>query len=1137
MKKFFTLLTAAALTVASVSAQTLKPELKGAKVRTEQGAKHRTAKIHQNNNLHRITTGQASMNQEKPENLMGLRSNKLSKKAPAKSISKGGAALYGWVIYSDVLAYADQYGLYNASVAQTEQVLENPAVAAVASQGLDAEPGPGYVKDGKLITWGDITFWGFFQIGCYYEVIDLETGEVEDLKMYTGGTHRFTIAGVAYNPDDDCVYGDGSVDGVMGLIKAPADNLFDVTLVKPYGTTSEQHTGLCFNTADHKIYAIDMLGNLERMDTRGQVERLLDKTQLGCPDWYPYIGALGYDAYDNTLYWNAQTNMGSCMYLIDCSSLTSTKLFDYEDGDEFSILYAKDRVVSPDAPAAGEINSVSIQGAATSAVITFTLPTVTVEGEALPASIKYEVLVNGDLYLSGNGKPGEKISGNLAVLPAGLNVFQLVAYTGDHKGIAASVEKYVGYDTPLAPENVTLTRTQISWDAVTQGEHDGYIDAKAVTYQAYLNGEAVGNPVSGTSVKIDIPDSEEQLGYEASVVAIANKLESAPGKSNKVITGNPLEVPVTIAPTEAQGKVCQFAGTGSVQWEVGDPGLYRNTFFIQYDELYDLDAWVFLPAISLTSTSNFYEISMQARNFSDNYPAEYFDICIGKSASPEAMKVLEQDLNPTSTVQTFSALYLAPEAGTYYIGLHATSQKDMAGMCIWDVKVNTTDYTAASPAKVSRLQLEAAAEGKLEATATFTLPTKTMGGQNLPENQQISAVVRGAGSFVTVTGLPGEEKTATVLTEQSTYNNLSTVTVTTKAGELEGLSASSQVWTGVDLPGAPKLNDIVTSTDGLSVELKWDAPTEGENGGYFVPEDCTYWVVMYDDYYEEWYLVEKTDGFTGTASVPAGTAQDFVTFGVCAVNEVGNGPITYASDFLGEALKLPIFCDLAQADDYDPFPGLGTLALSGGGLWMLPYWNQVFEGADLGGLLLAGVGTENGDRSTLVLPHVSTRGTDEASFSIKLYNEENLLPNISLWVASCDDYELVKFGTIDTDFEGFSEQTFRFPAEFQGKNWVQVFIVCDYTDAENQMVLIREMSLSTKAPNVSAVKELNDAQKLIIGGKGEIKFKGLEGLNVVVNRIDGARVAEGKLNGSSISVEKGIYVVKAGDKTAKVIVK
>ena len=131
---------------------------------------------------------------------------------------------------------------------------------------------------------------------------------------------------------------------------------------------------------------------------------------------------------------------------------------------------------------------------------------------------------------------------------------------------------------------------------------------------------------------------------------------------------------------------------------------------------------------------------------------------------------------------------------------------------------------------------------------------------------------------------------------------------------------------------------------------------------------------------------------------------------------------------------------------------------------------------------------------------------------------------------------LYTLGTLPAkDGEGIREVTLKLPAELLNEPWVQIMIDTDIP-TENSYFAMTEVSVTGS----SGVRDLTgDAMSSIRAEEGAVRVKGHEGDHVTVLTADGRTVAYGTAEGNDTLwyLEPGVYVVKAGNESAKIIVR
>lgn len=123
-----------------------------------------------------------------------------------------------------------------------------------------------------------------------------------------------------------------------------------------------------------------------------------------------------------------------------------------------------------------------------SANVAFNMPTTTIDGEALAADETITAYIETEMaYDPVEGKPGERVSLNVETVQ-GNNIIRICPFIGKSRGYEIEVEAYTGVDVPGPVENVKEEIAEdnkslrITWDAPSIGEYGGYINPTGNKY-------------------------------------------------------------------------------------------------------------------------------------------------------------------------------------------------------------------------------------------------------------------------------------------------------------------------------------------------------------------------------------------------------------------------------------------------------------------------------------------------------------------------------------------------------------------------------------------------------------------------------------------------------------------------------
>ena len=742
--------------------------------------------------------------------------------------------------------------------------------------------------------------------------------------------------------------------------------------------------------------------------------------------------------------------------------------------------------------------------------VPFTMPDMMTDGTPIEGEVKYTTYLDGKVYSSGNANAGASIEVNFSVTQ-GMHTFGITATFDNMESEMATVEHYAGYDSPLPPANIRLTESEVTWEQVTESAHGGYLDLKTINYTVSINGKEMGS-TSGTSLPITLPEAE-LTAYKAEVTAESKGMNSDPGYSNILAYGSPLHLPQHIIPTEEQSALCTTSGN-----------------------------WFFLPPMMFEDTSRFYTFSFEASyagNDNNNLTLDV-SICTAPNQQSEVTPAIITGFTPGSdTYRTGTANFRVENPGAYYIAIHSSAEYDAAdnalkGINMRNFSVEDNNLSAESPASARDLEASETEKGRLEAKVSFTMPTLNYGGEQLPPDAELEAIVKSADT-VTVAGKPGEQISVDVETIQG--DNEISVTILYQGHY--SMPATTHVFTGTNLPSAVENLTATVSSDMLEMTMTWDPVTTGyidgsdTTGGYVDPATIEYdiYLITITDSGTDYQLYDT--GVTDTEYtyyVEEGSPQEVVYLGVAAHNEAGESvSITTTEAVLGTPYELPIIEDLATAS-FTHSPWVAT-DIEGATVWELreSYTSDPEEDATP---IFTATGTE-GSVGRLATPKFSTKSIGGASLVLSI-SESGKMPRTVIYAQTYgSDIELIGEIKADDASAGSLTVTFELPAEFLDKEWAGIFIEPHF-GSDNEILALEEISILANS-NVSFTG--TDLIKVSCAS-GSIEISGLDGQDVAVYTIDGKAAARATSVAGSISfhLEKGIYIVDAGSRRIKATV-
>lgn len=1050
--------------------------------------------------------------------------------APPQRVTAGGSAIYGMLVYSDDYDIAE--GLYELTKSGAINKWECPNKYEMIA---------GWLKDGKICGYA-IDRYGYQTRGFIYEEIDFESGQL--LKSTDIGVDGPYFSIATLDPGDNTIYGYGKDnEGNVSFMKAPATDPASISVVKA-ASRDDSFLSICHNPSDGKIYGItkNYDHQLVTVDHDGAQTSVMALNVDVCDD---YVTGLVWSPVENLFYWNryeGEESYTSTLCTINPVSKTLQSVKKYNDEMQFGVYFTTDKVVVGGQPSAPQLTSVNFAQGALSGDVQFTLPTTDVDGASLTGSLTWTVTVDDNAVKTGSDIPGASVTAHVGTLTEGNHTFAVMASANGIVSEKAFETAYIGMDTPVAPANVTLTEGGVSWDAVTEGVNGGYIDLANLEYEVKLDGVSVGTTKSNAMTDI-IPSDKPLAWYQATVSAKCGDKTSAEAVSNRLLAGNPLELPVSLTPTAEQFATMQtFDLDGdSYSWKCRD-GYMESQWSLSKDGGND---WIVLSPINFPDASAIYALSFEAMRKMAQTGRETLEVRIGTSPITDEM---DQVIMPTFEALTdyteYSKVFSVPVAGTYYIAFHATSMKWEAGIengqCVRNIKVKRSGIVADSPAAVTDLTATPAEKGGLSATVKFKMPEKRHDGAPLTV-ATVTATVIGEESK-TVSGAPGSTQVVSVATKQGQ----NVISVVTSVGDTEGTPSSIEVYTGVVIPGMVENLDFRISEDMLSVDMTWDAPTEGLTPGYVDPSTVTYKIyeAVQSFYDMTWELRGTTAPGVTTFrySVDAGN-QKVHTLVVMAENVAGHGDDMMGGEvLLGTPYPIPtgndaLLEDFENGSDHFQYTPWITYKSDEetSGYWSVWPAENVVNGGE--GNALIGKPTEANSKGRLGMPAFATND-DPGSVALEfdaLLNDNT--PELTITALGYGSDEEVTIGKLPSgNFDTMQPILMVLPETFNDSPWIQLFFNTVYTKSTNLLVVD---NVKVNKILLLGVTGIADEAACITASHGSICIKGMEGAEVTVFNIAGIKVAQrhGISACETISVTPGIYIVRAGDRQVKVAVK
>lgn len=1053
-------------------------------------------------------------------------------------VTSGGSSLFGFMSSSDVSSMNPPRGVYEiGQYGETTMVYTDPAAQYYDKFSC------AFLLDGCLYGYAEAYFSDdFSNFGSpAFLKVDFATGEVLE-KVDIDSTISW-VSPPAYNPEDGYFY---FFTRNYELARATTANPTEMEIVKQYDDFMDNVISLAYCPKDKALYGVNLNQRFVRIDfdgTQSVISDIPDKNAHGT-----FQAAMAYAPAEDIFYWTYQSNDGTTSLY----TVTTDGLFNFECSlDEnafFDWFVCPDTKIIPGAPESPVIRGIEFPEGSLSGSVSFTMPEQTQDGNPLPDSVDWEVSVDGMAAAQGQAAPGSDVSAEITGLETGNHEFGVTVSANGKSSETQTRRMWIGPDIPMAPKSVTLTQEEISWEATSAGVHGGYVDLEGLVYNVRienLDGDTVfATTTTATTTTYRLDNPADLSLYTAYVSATSNGIESAESSSDGLQMGEAMTLPVHFTPTKAEfGMMTVFDRNDDYNgWTWNDE---RSAIYSGYSFDADMDDYLFLPAISFDSTDRIYEVSLDASAWSPNFTGEYLDVVLAiepnydgvieslveRTEIPCAYDQQGQQVSPWKRLQGYFKVY---EPGTYYIGIHCSSAAEMAGVLIRDINVEDGAVTDSSPTTAEDIILTAAPEGKLSTTVEFRFPTTTNAGSPIPEGEELTATIDSPVETVTVTGIAGATAEATLATNQG--ENEIGIIVSNSNGE-NSFRATAKVFTGQTVPSNVTNVSGTVSDDMLHLTLTWKAPATGENGGYIDPSQLTYNIYRYDPtgIPSNWIPIEK--GLTECTYTFTPETQDYYHIAIEPVNIAGAGPMMSGSAWVGPAYTLPYSDDFS--DPYNIYQTKPWRIFTNGyyAEWTFIYLKDIdaaLYGDDNDKVAMYCSGVE-GTAGRVSMPRFTTLNTDVASLTLNTYTGSRAAKVTLYGYSTHHSDQLLPIGTLPVnDGEEIRAVTFDLPETLLGEEWVQIIIDTEIEDEGDYFAMT-----SAAVSPTSGIAANHVATGSILAGHNSIRLINLKDAEYSVSTADGRVVDSGRVAGDDmrLTVPAGVYVVKAGAKTLKTIVR
>lgn len=455
--------------------------------------------------------------------------------------------------------------------------------------------------------------------------------------------------------------------------------------------------------ADGMLWALSEDGSLYRLSATG---RTLNVGHTGyIPQQEEEVNSLCIDHRTGRLYWVASYCVPEMpsqflrgLFEIDKTTGKATLIRPFVYGEKLTALSIP-CPSSLDAP--DDLFDLRLEpqtGGSAKADILFTAPAVSYRQKALAASaLKVHIWMDGVALEDAEVMPGAAFQHAVELTERKTHVVTVQLEDAEGRlGQKFTAERYIGFDTPSAVQNIHFTYDPdrqditLTWSAVERGINNGDIDTKNLRYLVtrYSPGEKedVAADLSECTFTEHITRPMAYTRY--GVIAYDTEAEGKVAYSQYEVVGEPQELPF-VCGLNSWGDFNQFItidanGDGYGDW--GTPSWW-------YDEGYGAafcyltkgetqDDWLITPALAF-KPGHAYQIIFQTYGYYGYQ--NHLQVSVGHRAEVESLTRLLADMvynvpmpesfpYDSEDVETGSVVFTAQE-GDHYIGFHNINEK------------------------------------------------------------------------------------------------------------------------------------------------------------------------------------------------------------------------------------------------------------------------------------------------------------------------------------------------------------------------------------------------------------------------------------------------------------------------------
>lgn len=679
-------------------------------------------------------------------------------------------------------------------------------------------------------------------------------------------------------------------------------------------TLQDQWNGFAINSHGQG-FAIDMQGQLLKVSLADGSTTVVGST--GLKPYYASSAHIDLQT-DRMFYMLLGEDKQDQLYEINTETAEATLVQTYDFSFECNGMFTLKALAPDEAPGCPTDIAADFPDGSYTGTVSFTMPATLFGGGEATGSATWHVMVGDTDMASGTAQYGERVTTTITFAGKFDGSIDIRVENEDGRSPQCTYElRFIGTD---APERVAWLKlaldgetAQLTWPEVTECQTRYHLAPGGVTYDVvrYPDSVVVATGVRDTCLTdhVQFPEGFSKLWYEIECVS-ADSLRSGFTTSNPVGHG-------TILPPyrETFDESYDLAGWTFVnangdekEWEFN-----QSAIRVSYNSKIPADDWAITPPIALKA-GEFYRLSFDASSNQTRYK-ERLRLFMGTEPSVSGMQTMLLDSTIISAdrnaPQRVSVKLQAPADQNTYFGIHACSDKDLYELRVDNFELKS--LKAMTPDQVTDVAAVATDPSAAVSRITFKAPAVNVIGQPLEKIDSI-VVMQGdslAASFAAPA--PGAEL---AFDFSAPTDGMLPFTFTPYNEGETGTALAADLYIGIAKPD--KAAGVTATEDAGqcgTVHIAWQPVDKDIYGGRLTPELVSYSVIRYttgDPVTAADHLTATT--FTDEA-VPAGAAQQFVSYAVVATDRAGHGAEAYSQMIaVGEPDSVPYTESFAGAD-------------------------------------------------------------------------------------------------------------------------------------------------------------------------------------------------------------------------------